>query len=284
MAGRRRGPVSVVQRVDQGTAELVPDPDLPGCWTLLVDGVPQSYVDTLDPTRLEFDYVRRLAWVLDAAAPPGEPVRVLHLGGGALTLPRYVAATRPGSVQRVVECDAALIDLVRRELPLPRGADLRVRHGDARAVVAAAAAARFDVVVTDVYRGARMPGEVTTVEFAAQVARVLKPGGLHAVNLTDRAPLAFTRGIMAALGAAFADTALIAEPGVLRGRRFGNLVAAAVTGGGLPVAEITAAAAGEVFRPRVVHGAALVRFLAGARPVTDAAAPDSPVPPRGLFR
>jgi len=275
----------VVERVDQGTAELVPDPDLPGCWTLLVGGVPQSYVDTIDPTRLEFDYVRRLAWVLDAAAPPGEPLRVLHLGGGGLTLPRYVAVTRPGSVQRVVECDAALIALVRRQLPLPRGADLRVRHGDAREVVAGMVAGRFDAVVTDVYLGARMPGRVTTAEFTAQVARILRPGGVHAVNLTDRAPLAFTRGVLASLGAAFAETALIAEPGVLRGRRFGNLVAVAVTGGGrLPVAELAAAAAGEVFRPRVVHGAAVARFLAGARPVTDGAAPDSPDPPRGLFR
>src|SRR2546421_960732 len=111
--------------VDSGLAELLPDPDRPGGWTLRVDGTPQSYVDTGDPRLLVFEYMRRLGSVVDAAAPPGEPLRVLHLGGGALTLPRYVAATRPGSAQQVVERDAALIALVRRELPLAKNARIR---------------------------------------------------------------------------------------------------------------------------------------------------------------
>src|SRR2546423_600544 len=91
----------------RGAAALVPDPDRPGGWTLRLDGTPQSYVDTADPAVLHFEYMRRLGSVVDAAAPAGEPLRVLHLGGGALTLARYVAATRPGSTQQVVERDAA---------------------------------------------------------------------------------------------------------------------------------------------------------------------------------
>src|SRR5439155_17757588 len=134
---------------------LIPDADRPGGWTLFVDGVPQSYVDTTDPTHLEFEYMRRLASVADAAGPPGAPLRVLHLGGGALTLPRYVAATRPGSRQRVVEHDGPLVELVRRELPWDRRASLRVRVGDAREVVAATPDAAYDLVVADVFAGAR---------------------------------------------------------------------------------------------------------------------------------
>src|SRR5258705_1100717 len=121
----RRGGGRIVQPVDFGLAELVPDADRAAGWTLLLDGTPQSYVDLNDPTWLEYEYVRRLASVLDATGEPGAGLRILHLGGGALTLPRYVAATRPGSVQRVVERDAALAALVRGVLPLPRGADLR---------------------------------------------------------------------------------------------------------------------------------------------------------------
>jgi len=196
----RRGGSRIVERVDLGTAELVPDVDRRSGWTLFVDGVPQSYVDIADPEWLEFEYVRRLASVLDTAAEPGAGLRVLHLGGGALTLPRYVAAARPGSVQRVVERDAALTALIRRVLPLPRGADLRVRAGDGREVVEASAAGRYDVVVADVYGGARMPGRFTTVEFARAVARVLRPAGRYAVNLADGPPLAFARGQVATLG------------------------------------------------------------------------------------
>src|SRR2546429_3185620 len=100
-----------------GATELVADPGRAHGWTLLVDRVPQSYVDLDDPGHLEFEYVRRVASVIDAAAPAGVPLRVLHLGGGALTLPRYLAATRPGSTQRVLERDAALTALILRELP-----------------------------------------------------------------------------------------------------------------------------------------------------------------------
>ena len=88
---------AVQQDVDSGVAELVADIDRPRAWTLLVDGTPQSHVDLDDPQHLEFEYMRRLGHLVDLAAPAGEPLRVLHLGGGALTLPRYLARARPGS-------------------------------------------------------------------------------------------------------------------------------------------------------------------------------------------
>jgi hypothetical protein len=289
----RRGGSRITERVDLGTAELVRDVDRRSGWTLFVDGVPQSYVDIDDPAWLEFEYVRRLASVLDTAAEPGAGLRVLHLGGGALTLPRYVAAARPGSVQRVVERDAALTALIRRVLPLPRGADLRVRAADGREVVETSPPGRYDVVVADVYGGSRMPGRFTTVEFARAVARLLRPAGRYAVNLADGPPLAFARGQVATLAAVFAEVCLMADPGVLRGRRFGNVVLVAgigdgTTGGGdsagtLPVAELARSAAGDPFPARVLAGPDLDRFRAGARPVTDADAADSPPPPRDFF-
>src|SRR5258705_331427 len=114
-------------------AELVADSDRAAGWTLLVDGVEQSYVDASDPAYLKFYYVRWIAAVLDAAAPTGEPLRVLHLGGGAMTLPRYVALRRPGSAQVVVEHDAALVALVDQALPRPT--EIVVLVEDARAAV-----------------------------------------------------------------------------------------------------------------------------------------------------
>jgi len=284
MGGRRRGPAGISEEVELGTAELLRDSDRPSGWTLLVDGTPQSYVDLDDPTWLEFEYVRRIAAVLDAAAPPGQPLRVLHLGGGALTLPRYVAATRAGSVQRVVERDTKLISLIRRALPLPRNSGIRIRSTDARAAVEASAAGRFDVVITDVYQGARMPGPLTTVEFAAQVARILRPGGLHAVNVADGPPLRFARTQVATMRAVFADVCVLAEPGVLRNRRFANVVLVGVTAPGrLPLNHLATAAARDFFPGRLVHGAALDRFAGGACPVTDRNAPGSPEPPSTLF-
>jgi hypothetical protein len=284
MAGRRRGPAALVAQVDHGMAELVPDPGRPGGWTLFLDGYPQSYVDSTDPGYLEFEYMRHLASIVDHAAPLRQPLRVLHLGGGALTLPRYVAATRPRSSQRVVERDAALIDFVRRELPLPRDADIRVRAEDARVAVEGYPDARFDLVIVDVYGGARVPGRLASLEFVTRAARLLRPGGFYAANLADGAPLAFARAQAATLCATFGDVCLLAEPGVLRGRRFGNVVlAATLSEGGLPVGGLASAAARDPFPARLVHGSDLVKFVAGARPATDATAVDSPLPPEGLF-
>jgi spermidine synthase len=272
---------NTTERVDSGEATLAPDPDRSTGWTLSVDGLPQSYVDTEDPRNLRYRYMRRLADVVDAAAAPGRPVDILHLGGGALTLPRYVAATRPGSPQRVVEKDAALTDLVRRVLPLPRGANIRVRAADARTAVEATADARFDLVIADVFSAARVPASLGTVEAATQIARVLRPHGWYAANLADGRDLAYTRGQIATLRSVFPEACLIAEPGALKGRYFANLVA--VAGTALPLAALAKEAARDQFPASLLSGADLDRFVAGARPVTDAEARQSPVPPAALF-
>ncbi|GAA1832055.1 fused MFS/spermidine synthase [Luedemannella flava] len=275
----------MVEEVASGTAELVPDNERRQGWTLLVDGVPQSYVDLDDPRHLEFEYVRRLAAAVDAVAPAGTPIRALHLGGGAFTLPRYIAATRPGSGQLVVERDATLAALVRRVLPLPRRGGVRVREGDARAVVEALPENRFDLIIGDVYAGAQMPRTVASVEFAAEVARVLSPTGWYAVNVADLPPLTFSKVQAATLGAVFPDVAVLAEPGMLRGRRYGNVaLVASAAPASLPVDRLAAAARRDPFPGRVLHGADLATFVAGARPVRDGAAKDSPVPPPSIFR
>ncbi|MFF3059794.1 spermidine synthase, partial [Streptomyces sp. NPDC057909] len=125
-------PIPVIRDVDQGTARLLPDVDRDRAWLLTVDGAPQSYVDLDDPAHVEFEYARRLAHVLDCAGEPDAPLDVLHLGGGALTLPRYVAATRPGSRQIVAEADRGLLALVTEQLPVPDGSGVTVHATDAR--------------------------------------------------------------------------------------------------------------------------------------------------------
>jgi spermidine synthase len=268
--------------VDGGTAELLGDADRDGSWVLMVDGTPQSHVDLEDPSHLEFEYVRRMGHVLDLAGEEGAPIDVVHLGGGALTLPRYVAVTRPGSRQRVVEIDQQLTDLVRAHLPLPRGARIRVRAADARAGLEALPTRSADVVVSDVFAGARTPAHLTSVECAEQARRVLRPGGVYAANVADGPPLRFARVQTATLRAVFAHVCLLAEPGTLRGRRFGNLVAVA-SDAELPIRALVRRCAADPMPSRVVDGADLARFAGKARPVHDADAVASPEPPGGVF-
>jgi spermidine synthase len=269
-----------------GHAELLRDADRWASWMLLVDGIPQSHVDLEDPGYLDFEYVRRLGHVIDTAAPEGQPLRVLHLGAGALTLARYVAATRPGSPQLAVDADAALIELVRARLPFrrtdSRGGRIRVRIGDARAELGRLPAGSFDVVIADVFAAGRTPASLTSVEFATAARRALSDNGVLGANVADGPPLAHARGQVATVREVFPHACLIAEAAILRGRRFGNTVLVA-SGRELPVAALTRLAAADPMPGRLLHGAELERFAAGARPVTDADAQPSPAAPPGAF-
>jgi spermidine synthase len=280
---------AVHQQTGSGLAELVPDLSRTASWLLFLDGIPQSQVDLDDPGYLEFEYVRRIGHLADLAFPAGEPLKVLHLGGGAMTLPRYIAHTRPGSRQLVAEVDAELTELIRRHLPLAgrrgerpagqgaRGQGVRVRAADARQVLESAAAASYDLVISDVFAGASTPFHLTTAECARAVARALRPGGVYAVNVADGPLLDHVRGAVATVRSVFAETCMIAEAGVLRGRRLGNLVLAA-SARPLPYGQLRRAAAADPFPARVVDGADLERFASGAPVVTDATAPSGTPP------
>ncbi|MFI2350272.1 spermidine synthase [Streptomyces sp. NPDC019443] len=281
--GGAGGPEPVVEQVDGGLAELIPDRERPRGWTLLLDGAPQSHVDLDDPVHLSFEYQRRLGHVADLAAPPGRPLQVVHLGGGAFTLARYIAATRPRSTQQIIELDASLVQLVRKQLPLDPGARIRVRSADARAGLGKVPDDWADLVIADVFSGARTPAHLTSTEFLAEVRRVLKPGGHYAANLADGPPLAHLRAQVATAAAVFPELALAADPTVLRGRRFGNAVLLA-SDVPLPVAELTRRVASDPHPGRVEHGRALTDFTGGAAAVTDASAKPSPVPPPATFR
>lgn len=263
--------LAVHQEVRLGSAELLPDLSRTGAWLLFVDGVPQSGVDLADPGYLDFEYVRRIGHVADLAFPAGEPLRVLHLGGGALTLPRYLAHTRPGSAQLVAEFDEELTALVRARLPLPRGHRVRVRAGDARAVLESVRAGGYDLVISDVFAGAQTPAHLTTAEYVAATARALRPGGVYAVNVADGPPLKRARSAVATIRSVYKETCMIAEASVLRGRRLGNLVLVG-SDQPLPAAALRRAAAADPFPARVVDGEELGRFASGAPVVTDAAA------------
>ena len=284
-AGAGRPPV-VCARVDGGTAELVPDPGRRRAWTLLVDGTAQSHVDLDDPLYLEFEYMRRLGFIADLIAPPGRPLRVLHLGGGGLTLARYIAATRPGSAQLAVDSDAALVELVRRELPIAQPARkagradagrVRVRVGDARTVLEQVKQASFDLVVADLFAGASTAAHLTSAEFTAAVAKALTVAGVCAVNIGDGPPLDHARARVAAVRCSLRHACLIADTAVLKGRRFGNLVLAA-SSQRLPIAGLDRRTAGDPFPARLLYGQELDRFTAGAAPITDARPEPSPTP------
>jgi spermidine synthase len=259
---------------------LVPDVAYPRAFTLRIGRTDQSYVDLDDPLRLEFDYVQRLVDVLDSVAGPGERLRVVHVGGAAMTLPRYVAATRPNSAQIVLEPDIELTAFVRRHLPLPRSG-IKVRGVDGRCGIAALRDGYTDLVIIDAFVGARVPADLTTAEFLADARRALSDHGVIMINITDRGPLGYARRVLAGVSLAFPQVLLCAEPSTLKGRRFGNVI---IVGGStsLPYAAIAQRAGRSPFPYRVLRGARLRQLLAEALPFNDEDAEESPEPGNNL--
>ncbi|MGV8909672.1 MAG: spermidine synthase [Propionicimonas sp.] len=265
---------------------VVPAPDDRRAFMVMHGATEQSWVDPTNPLRLEFEYVQRIAEVLEEtilARPVNERMRVIHVGGGGLTLPRFVEAKRPHTAQVVMEPDAELTAAVREKLPLPRNSGIKVRPVDGRTGVLALPSGCADTVIIDAFAGASVPPELATVEFFTEVARTLRPGGQAVMNLTDSAPFAWARRCLAGIVASFDQVAVSAEVPVWKGRRFGNLVA--VGGTDLPVAAFERRLQRAGFPYRLVAGRELARWLGGAAPFTDEDAEGSPSPAwsRGWF-
>jgi hypothetical protein len=280
--------------LDSGLRAVIrPDRYVPGAYELVVDGTPQSHVNVDDPTELFFEYIVRMGHVIDRLKQPGEPITALHLGAGGLTIPRYIHATRPGSRQQVIELEPKLVELVRTALPLPRDASIRVRYGDARSTLEKlpdGLRGSVDLLVVDVFGGALTPPQVTSREFYAAGAAFLAADGVMLVNIADG-------GLSGSPGASFAKSqgrtlvdvfgspervAILAEPQVIRSRRFGNFVLVG-SRADLPLDWLPRLLAGGPHPAGLLTGQDLADWTAGAPVTTDDTAQGSPDPNRSIF-
>ncbi|MEV4706029.1 fused MFS/spermidine synthase [Actinoplanes sp. NPDC049316] len=253
-------------------ARVDADPKVPGGRTLILNSARHSYVDLDDPAHLEFAYVQWLGALVDIQKTAAAPIDALHLGGGGFTVPEYVAHSRPGSKQVVLELDGGLVDLDKRELGLTTGPDLRVRVGDARVGLAGQPTGAYDLVVGDAFGHLVVPWHLATREMAADIARVLRPGGMYAQNVIDYPPGRFIRAEVATVADAFPNVALIAPKDALEGRIGANFVIVA-SASPLPLEEIRSHLDLVDEPVELVSGTALAEFVGDARVLTDDYAP-----------
>jgi len=215
-----------VFEIDTGEAKLVPDGNR-GI-TLFVNGVPSSFIDTNDPRFLAFEYMQQMDTIVMHLKPG--PIRALHLGAAGCALAWAWALENQKSRQIAVDIDGKLVELVRTWFDLPRAPALRIRAQDALAAIEQAKPASWDVIVRDVFAGDTTPESLATPEFVASVYDRLKPGGIYLANCADKPPLRKARTELKTLVAQFGieQVAVIAEKGILAGKRYGNLVLVAI--------------------------------------------------------
>ncbi len=250
------------------TVELTPDTEDPHGVLLLLDGVQSSHIYLDDPTRVMFEYLQQMLVVLTEREPADAALNVVHLGGAGCALPRAMAHLWPESRHLVAEIDAKLAQYVRQWFDLPRSPRLRIRVDDARSALASLRPGGGDAIVRDTFAGGAVPPHLRTVEFTTMVRDRLRPGGSYLLNLADNPPLPVARREAATVAQVFAHTAIIAEPGVLRGRRYGNVVIIA-SDQPWEVGSITRGLRRLVPPARLIHGADVQDFIGTSVPFTD---------------
>ena len=252
---------------------------------LSVDGIAQSQVNPDDPTDLQFEYIRRIGHIVDLFRPTTAPITAVHLGAGALSVPRYIAHTRPGSRSQVIEWEQELVNLVREHIPWDPSWSIRVRYGDARESLGSlptGLVGSVDLVVVDLFSGSSTPSHLTTLEFYQEIRPLLRPDGLIVINVVDGKPQDFTRAQCRTLKEAFGFVGLSGESGVVRGRRFGNVVLVATREDDEPEWWGSLQRLGP-HPTSVLSGASLDRFIAHAPLQTDLERLPSPRLGQGFF-
>jgi hypothetical protein len=240
----------------RGELVVESDPRRPSGRLLRQAEMEASYVDLADVTHLEFDYMRWLRIVLQAAGAR----RVLHIGGGGCALARALAAEDRDGRQEVCEVDGDVLALAREHLGLRRTPGLRVRQVDGRAHIAAQRDGSWDAIVIDAFLGIRIPTRLVTVEALADAARVAP---LTLVNVIDRRPARQVTAVASSMACAYPRVWML-------GRQVGNTVVVGCTAAGEPnLRRVAARAAADPAPARLTPHDRTARMIAATPPLRD---------------
>lgn len=196
---------------------------------LNVNGTFQSgcYVPSELRFELACEYHREMARVIEGlvrarGCTAERPLRVLVMGGGGYSLPKYLATYVPAARTDVVEIDPAITALAREFFFLDeclektgakRDGRLRLVNDDAWAFVRGAAEP-YDVIVNDAFSGNRPLGPLATDEGARVVREHLAAGGVYLANVRcarEGRRARVLREVEAAFGREFAHVGYVPE-------------------------------------------------------------------------
>jgi len=154
--------------------------------SLVLDHLVHSYTDLQDPLYLEYEYIRMYEEIVGWQAKKRESLKVLFLGGGGYTFPRFIERKYPRAVIHVVEIDPEITRVVKKYLGVSDPTQIRSFNEDGRwFVMNCKEKGTYDLIFGDAFNDLSIPYHLTTKEFAMQLRSLLKPDGLLLANVID---------------------------------------------------------------------------------------------------
>jgi spermidine synthase len=154
--------------------------------SLVLDHLVHSYTDLKDPFYLEYEYIRIYEEMVRWQISNRKSLKVLFLGGGGYTFPRFIEATYPNAEVKVVEIDPEITRVAQNYLGISEGSKIGSFNEDGRwFVMNYKEQNRFDFIFGDAFNDLSIPYHLTTKEFTEQLKKLLKPDGLLLANVID---------------------------------------------------------------------------------------------------
>ena len=154
---------------------------------LVLDHLVHSYAKPDDPSYLGYPHEQVQAEVTRWVAARAPAPRVLVIGGGGYTFPRWVDAFLPAARVEVVEIDPGVTEVVHERFGLPRDTRIASYNLDGRQFVRELAPrAGYDLVVQDAVNDLSVPYHILTREYNDAVQATLRDDGLYLLTVIDR--------------------------------------------------------------------------------------------------
>jgi spermidine synthase len=157
---------------------------------LFLDRLMHSALIEDDPGALLYDYERVYRALTEEQLARDPALRLLVIGAGGYSFPRYMTAYHPAATVETLEIDPGVVRFNQRRLGLPTDSPIVTHIGDARLFLngterGAAPRGAYRVVQGDAFNDVSVPYHLTTREFDALVRRSMTPDGIYLVNMVD---------------------------------------------------------------------------------------------------
>lgn len=171
----------VLYETDSKYNHIIVTEDGDGVRTLLFEknGAMQSAGKPDDPDCLILEYVRS-AMVSLAFVEKPERILIIGLGGGSM--PRFLRKHYPAMTIDVVDIDPEIVKVAKRFFGFREDAKLKAHVTDGRKFIEQCKKP-YDIILLDAYGPEDVPYLLTTKEFLLAVRSALRPSGVVAANL-----------------------------------------------------------------------------------------------------